>query len=78
MKPQEKVVPEPRGRKAVSPAVFRVKEQAVTAAGARPKRANMGGTAGSVPRPVAKVFSLRFFYVLRPVSAPKIPKRLLK
>ena len=48
MKPQEKVVPEPRGRKAVSPAVFRVKEQAVTAAGARPKRANMGGTADIV------------------------------
>ncbi len=46
----------------VSFAVFRVKEQAVTAAEGRPNRANMGGTAGDDPRPVANAFSLRFFY----------------
>ena len=43
--------PRAAGPNGVSPAVFRVKEQAVLAAEGRPKRANMGGTAehGSVP-----------------------------
>ena len=62
VRPPEKVVPEPQGRTTVSPAVFRVKEEAVLAAEGRPARGEYGWYRGAWLRPVANVFSLRFFY----------------